>query len=614
MKNLWQGYSYPSNRKNLTATKTLFNFNGDLNTLPFYTILIGFLFCMFLGGCSGSSESSSSGSDNSSTEEEKTQSKKCKVENGVAELKDGECKEDEDEDEKVSKYQPGSQIRTVLGKGNLSFTRIQNDDLLSNSGTLADYNHAGVVYKGVYNATDGFKTEVYISLRNSAPVARLGLEIQGGTGTPAYHILNGDSGKHQVWVSIGQRGASKEDTSKEKECFPGENFLTCLKNHDTFSKTDPQKNASDVAFILEILTQDSFQVDGASKTAQTFFPQGLKKDAYNLLTSSFGGVIFGYLLEEPNAPPLHNVFLDQVTGPSENISDAPKLADRMLGHLFTACEDDSDCNSQFSNIRANFKSFMNSYKDSPFTLNGESDTYASLIFDHIMHIIERENKVGKAIKYIGEIANQQASGTITTTVNPDNNFESGGNTNVPSQDYGLPSFTGSETEWTDLLKRFGYDFFPGITSRTAMICSFAFFRNQGADSLTKLNNILANNQYAPYPYGFLMSYRKFLNLCPQLSSLFLKLSVPTVNDVDANKVLVFFGGLDVKHTLGDAMEMISYFKTGKATLIQQKYLGQGGGQDKDCSPDLIDKFWEAPDTDIPCEDTNNYTASQLDGW
>ena len=70
--------------------KTLFNFNGDngdLNTLPFYKILIGFfLFCIFLGGCSGSSSSKSSTNDNSSAEE------KCKVENGVAKLKDGECK------------------------------------------------------------------------------------------------------------------------------------------------------------------------------------------------------------------------------------------------------------------------------------------------------------------------------------------------------------------------------------------------------------------------------------------------------------------------------------------------------------------------------------------
>ena len=70
--------------QNLTATKTLFNFNGDINTLPFYKILIGFLFCIFLGGCSGSSSSKSSTNDNSSAEEkeeEKTQPKECKVEN-----------------------------------------------------------------------------------------------------------------------------------------------------------------------------------------------------------------------------------------------------------------------------------------------------------------------------------------------------------------------------------------------------------------------------------------------------------------------------------------------------------------------------------------------------
>ena len=563
-------------------------------------------FIFVLNACSEKNNDNTSSSQANTTTEDR-------VEDGI-DLNKGQASNDDNDNDDDNDNNPSSNTTNTLGKGTLSFTTVNDDDLLSSSRTLSDFDHVGTVYKGFYTATDGAKTEVYISLRNSAPIDRLGLRIQGGTGAPAYHILNGDEGKHQVWVSIGQRGASKGDIVKEKECFPGEQFVSCLKNHDIFSKITPQKNASDVAFILEILTQDSFQIDGTSKTAQDFFPQGLKTDAYDLLTSSFGGVILGYLLEEPNAPRLHNVFLDKVTGPSENISDGPKLASRMLNHLFTACEKDSTCNSQFANIRTNFESFMNRYKDSPFTLNGQADTYASLIFDHIIHMIEVEHKVGKAIKYIGEIANKHTASTITTTVTPDKSFIANGKTNIPSQDYGLPSFTHSQSEWSTLLKKFGYDFFPGITNRTAMICSFAFYRNQDPDSLTKLNNILSDNMYSPYPYGFLMAYRKFLNLCPKLSSLFSKRSVPTVTGVDANKVLVFFGGLDVKHTLGDANEMVSYFKKEKTTLIQQKYTGQGGGQNGHCASSVRDKFWEKPDTNIPCEDTNNYTASQFDGW
>ena len=69
----------------LRVLKSLFN--RSASHFLFHISLI--LLCIFLGGCSGDS-SSKSPSNNSSSEPEPE--KDCKIENGVAELRDGECK------------------------------------------------------------------------------------------------------------------------------------------------------------------------------------------------------------------------------------------------------------------------------------------------------------------------------------------------------------------------------------------------------------------------------------------------------------------------------------------------------------------------------------------
>ena len=505
---------------------------------------------------------------------------------------------------------------TPRSLGTLHFKKIASDSKDFSTLALEGVSY-GTIYKGYYQTLDEIKTEVYISIRDTAPISRLGLEIQGGTGLETRYALNGDRGKHKVWVSVGYRGSSEEDIVKEKECMPGKDFISCLKAHPIFPKIDPKSNASDVADTLEILKQGSFEVDGKNQTAETFFPEGLKQDAYDLYTSSFGGVIFGYLLEEPNAPPLHNVFLSQVTGPSEFvISDGPKAAARRFENLFMACERDTTCSSTFNDLRTNFKAFMKRYKDSPFILNGEANTYASSVFDNITNFISEDEEVGKAIRYMGQIANGYASDSkrITTAIKPSSITSPGSRsvTNVPSDQYPLPPFT--DPRWTALLQSYEIDFFPGITNRVAMICSFGFHRKTNPDSRHKLDQVLAQDEYSIYPYGFLMSYRDFTDFCPKLLGIFPRLSVPTITGVDANKVIVFFGGLDIKHTLADAREMVSYFKAGKATLVYQKYLSQGVGQNSDCPRDLEQAFWEDPDTTIECEKQNDYTASQLDGW
>ena len=69
-----------------------FPLNRDSNPhFPFYINLVALLFCLFLGACGVKSNSRSSNSNSSSEEEEEVLPKDCKVENGVTELRNGQC-------------------------------------------------------------------------------------------------------------------------------------------------------------------------------------------------------------------------------------------------------------------------------------------------------------------------------------------------------------------------------------------------------------------------------------------------------------------------------------------------------------------------------------------
>ena len=80
----------------LTPRKTLkFLSNREQSStqVPFYINLLALTFCFFLGACGGNSDSGSSNSNSSSEKREEVLSEKeCKVENGVSELRTGECK------------------------------------------------------------------------------------------------------------------------------------------------------------------------------------------------------------------------------------------------------------------------------------------------------------------------------------------------------------------------------------------------------------------------------------------------------------------------------------------------------------------------------------------
>ena len=488
----------------------------------------------------------------------------------------------------------------------------------------------GNLYSGIYGTPDGVLVDVWVSVRETGTVKRIGVIIQGGTGAGVTHLLGDDDGLHTLWVAINYRGSSLTDLTAEWECLPGTEFISCLKRHDTFSKINPKFNAQDANSIIRLFTDDDGEitVDGVTMKASDFVPDGTIRSPINLYTSSFGGVIVSYMLAEENRPQLHNVFFEQVTVPNERpISDGLNNAARMMDILFSACEKDTSCSVAYPDIRMSFRDFMDTYHSTAIEIDGEQ-VYAGGVFDRIVAIIE-EGYVGKAIRYVGEIANAHAdSDTVINTGYGPRGYRSilG---EQPQATYGFPQLDGGG--WSAFLTRHRLDFFPGITNRTGMICSFGINRATNPDSLSHYNVVKteelpgdSGGTKETFGYGFLVGYRTFLSVCPQLIEQTGRLELPDVSGIEAENVIVFRGGLDIKHYFSqnpNQDEIMGYFtdSPGHRRVITQNFLGQQVGQDKECLSTILDNFWNATDTTNQslgddCEESNSLSASGLAGW
>ena len=516
--------------------------------------------------------------------------------------------------------------------GNLTLTTADKG-ILEEAG---DY--YGDVYYGTYEASDGVSIDVWVSVRETdtasgvGTVKRTGVVIQGGTGAEVTGLLGEDEGLHAFWVAINYRGSSLTDLTAEGECPPGTEFVSCLKRHPVFSKINPQLNAQDANSVIRLFADDGGEiiVDEIPMKASNLVPADTVRSPVNLYTSSFGGVIVSYMLAEENRPELHNVFFEQVTVPFEHpISDGLNNAARMLDILFGACESDDSCDGTYPDMRIRFRDFMDTYHSTRIGIDGQR-IYAGGVFDRIVEIIEEEEKVGKAIRYIGEIANAHSDGetTINTEYGPEMYVSMLGER--PRETYGLPQLDGDGDRWTTLLRREG-GFFPGITNRTGMICSFGINRATNRDSLSHFDMVKreelpgdGGGRKEAFGYGFLVSYRTFLRVCPQLIEQTGRLELPDVSDIEAENVVVYRGGLDIKHYFNQDPsqdEIMAYFtdSSDHRRVITHRFLGQAVGQDEECLKTIRNNFWAAADTTWEslgdnCEESNSLSASGLAGW
>lgn len=497
------------------------------------------------------------------------------------------------------------------------------------AGLEGDY--YGNLYSGTYGAPDGVSIDVWVSVRETGAVKRMGVVIQGGTGLEVTHLLGDDEGLHTLWVAINYRGSSLTNITPEWECLPGTEFISCLKEHDTFSKINPKLNAQDANSVIRLFTDDDEEitVNGATMKVSEFVPSGTIRSPINLYTSSFGGVIVSHMLAGENRPELHNVFFEQVTVPSERpISDGLNNAARMMNILFSACEKDASCSSVYPDMRTDFRDFMDTHHSTEVEIDGEQ-VYAGGVFDRIVHIIEEEDSVGKAIRYIGEIANAHAdSDTVINTGYGPTGYE-GPLGEQPQETYGFPQL--DDSNWSAFLQGLGLNFFRGITNRTAMICSFGINRATSPDSLSHYDAVKteelpgdSGGTKETFGYGFLVGYRTFLSVCPRLIEQTGRLELPDASDIEAQNVIVFRGGLDIKHYFNQNQsqdEIMGYFTDSPdhRRVITQRFLAQGTGQDEECLRTIRKNFWNAADTTNQslgdnCEESNSWSASGLAGW
>ena len=274
----------------------------------------------------------------------------------------------------------------------LEFNRVTD---LSMFGNISPH---GTVYAGIYTAPDGAQVDVWLEVRAAAAsggstvlgsVNRLGVVIQGGTGAPVVSILGADSGIHTAMLAINMRGSSLTDLTAAGECTPGGGFIACLHSHSGFARTNPRLNAQDANAIIAYFAEDKMlKMNGRNMPASEMLTAGTITSPVNLLTGSFGGVLVGYMLAEPDRPQLHNVMLEQITSPIEKpISLGVDAAHTMLNVLFEACENDMTCRADYPSIRVNFVDFMHDYADTQISVDGKM-IYASGVFDRIVHIIE----------------------------------------------------------------------------------------------------------------------------------------------------------------------------------------------------------------------------------
>ena len=150
--------------------------------------------------------------------------------------------------------------------------------MILNTGDAGDpgAGYYGSLYSGTYTAPDGVSIDVWVSVRETGTVKRMGVVIQGGTGSEIDSLLGEDGGVHTLWVAINYRGSSHANLTAEWECLPGEEFISCLKEHDTFSKINPRLNAQDANSVISLLADGDAEitVDGATMKVSEFVPSG----------------------------------------------------------------------------------------------------------------------------------------------------------------------------------------------------------------------------------------------------------------------------------------------------------------------------------------------------
>ena len=465
------------------------------------------------------------------------------------------------------------------------------------------------VFKGVYTDAEGGVVEVIIVNRSDYSTEELNviplLVIPGGTGGRVEHQISpSELFGHRLGIVVGFRGTSVEHDTVG-DCKGDTQFIECLKTHPNLAKYTPQQTALDTIQIIKILAgEESILIDGVARNASSFFATNFRQfDSY---TGSYGGTVISYLMaalqEEPDPTTLRRVVVDNVDGPAEKvISQGFEINLAIANRLFNACENNNFCNSTFPYLRTNLPQWMEMHHGGEgVNVNFNSNKYtihSGDMFDILSEGWERSNGERELIKptitFISDVIVANMSITEPSTEFPvDVTIDISNLTDEQISEFNRllnsainrPLIGGSYATsiidlnspiFTEFLYQNGKEEVLAFISRVGLICSPYILRNDMPDSQEIYNAELKKPMLSPWRYGFLISYRAMLDVCPRLVDVIPGLETPSNLNAKVEKALVYYGAMDPKHSLESTQELAANFQNSEVVIEELR--GQNGG-------------------------------------
>lgn len=496
---------------------------------------------------------------------------------------------------------PQSNLSAQLVSGS-STTLVLNDYILGNDSVTY------TALQGVFNASDGKLTEVLIYRPTSTNLDTTPLLIiPSGTGSrPEQQFDPGrDTYNHNLVLIVGFRGLLPEDSIYE--CTKDANFAACLKSHPLLTSYNPQQTAKDTLAVIELLNgknpQAQLMINGQEKNGTDFFASEFTK--FDLLATSYGGTVASYLAQELNKIAekpftIRRLVIDNGDGANAKIiSQGFKLNYDRAERLFTACEKLVACNSSFPELRTNLPKWLEMHHQQPMDITINATLYqlhSSSLFNIIDGLWDDANENNKFIKaaltLAGNVTSNPSAQNVIVDLNATapyldsmelasilsivKNFTPGGF--FAEGAYGTSPLNLTSSNFLGFIHGLGGDNTTReFINRVGLICSSYVLRADSPDTLTEYNRLIQEPRYSPWRYGFLISYRSILELCSQLADKYTEIELRTPSDINLpiEKGLVYYGGMDVKHSLASAGNITANFAN--TELVIENLRGQSGG-------------------------------------
>ena len=444
-------------------------------------------------------------------------------------------------------------------------------------------------YQGTLKAHDGAKVRVYAALAPNAEIDRVLIQINGGTGTDSRHGLNNYN--HKAVVMVSMRGLHTDDI-RQGECALGSGLVECLKGVSWLKQVNPRDNGKDVVSVMKaILGEVPFTVDGES-VGSSFF--GATDSKFNIDTGSYGATILGYALAQGDLPAIGRIFIDGPSSPGEYvISDGFRNTKVALGNMLTAIGmSDSEKTSFLTVMKARHSAPNTTCEEVDDTDGLDSDCLSSsMIWEYLKSNYEDSSYSLTTLKsdMTGISDSEMAANDALVT-----KIQRGAGMAQFQTTWESSKFDFTSASVGQLLGGRSDLRVAGFASRVGQICA-AYINRQNGDSWSRFNTLKDDADNNPYWYGFLIGYRVFLDICPEVAgNITTGIIVPTSSlNVQVEALVQYGAGVDEKHHMADIEEMESYVDGVVVNAYVPEH-GQGGvgRANTDCIGDLREAAFE----------------------